>query len=273
MTKGEAQSAAMTRGPAGPHLRLAQCRFKAVLEYDGTDYLGFQVQGPAPSRKGRNKTIQGECERALLQVTHQATRIVGAGRTDAGVHARGQVIHFDAAWQHPLADLQRALNAVLPQDIAVVGLDVAAPDFHARFSALSREYVYSILNRVVRSPLQERHACLVSRPLDAAAMHRACGSLVGTHDFLPFGWPPRGENTVRTVARAECRRAGDMVYVQMEADAFLRSMVRRVVGNLILVGLGELSVEGMAGLLALKHRRTPAVAAPAHGLCLETVNY
>jgi tRNA pseudouridine38-40 synthase len=273
MTEGDVQSAAITRRSAGRHIRPAQCRTKAVVEYDGTDYLGFQVQGPASARKGKSRTIQGELERALLQVTQQATRVVGAGRTDAGVHARGQVIHFDAAWQHPLADLQRALNAVLPQDIAVVCLDDAAPEFHARYSARSREYVYTIVNRAVRSPLEERYAYLVSRPLDAAAMHRACGSLVGTHDFLPFGWPPRGENTVRTVMRAECQRIGEMVYVRVEADAFLRSMVRRMVGNLILVGLGELSVEGMAGLLALKHRRTPAVAAPAHGLCLDRVNY
>jgi tRNA pseudouridine38-40 synthase len=104
-------------------------------------------------------------------------------------------------------------------------------------------------------------------------MDRACGCLVGTHDFLPFGWPPRGDNTVRTIFQARCRRTGDFVYVDIEADAFLRRMVRRIVGNLLLVGTGELSVEGFAGLLALKDRRTPAVEAAAQGLCLMTVNY
>ena len=273
MTEGVVQSAAGTCRSAGQHDCPAQYRLKAVIEYDGTGYLGFQVQGPASAGKGKGRTIQGELESALLQVAQQAIRVVGAGRTDAGVHARGQVIHFDVAWQHPVADLQRALNAVLPQDIAVLGLGEAAPDFHARFSARSREYVYTILNRSVRSPLAERYACLVSRPLDARAMNRACQPLIGTHDFLAFGWPPHGENTVRTVKQAECRRVGESVYVRVEADAFLRSMVRRIVGNLILVGLRELSVEGMAGLLVLKHRRTPAVAAPAHGLCLDRVDY
>jgi tRNA pseudouridine38-40 synthase len=273
VTKGEVQSAASTRRFAGRHDRPANFRFKAVVEYDGTDYLGFQVQGPASACGGKSRTIQGELERALLQVTQQPTRVVGAGRTDAGVHARGQVIHFDVSWRHSLPDLQRALNATLPSDIAVLALGEAAQDFHARFSARSREYEYSILNRSVRSPLEERYAYLISRPLDAGAMDRACRCLVGTHDFLAFGWPPRGENTVRTVTQAECHRVGEFVYLRVEADAFLRSMVRRMVGNLILVGLGELSVEGMAGLLTQRHRRTPAVAAPAHGLCLDRVNY
>jgi len=209
----------------------------------------------------------------LLQVTQHATRVVGAGRTDAGVHAKGQVIHFDAAWSHPIADLQRALNAVLAHDIAVISLDLAAPDFHARFDARSREYKYTVLNRPVRSPLAERFALHVPQELDAEEMNRACGRLVGKHDFLAFGWPPRGENTVRTVLRAVCHRSGDLVHVEMEADAFLRSMMRRVVGNLLLVGLGDLSVEGMAGLLLQRHRRTPAVAVPAQGLCLMKVNY
>ncbi len=257
-----------------------KCRYMAVVEYDGTEYLGFQIQGPASARRsntrtarGTDRTIQGELERSLQQVTQQAARVVGAGRTDAGVHAKGQVVHFDVRWSHPLPDLQRALNAVLAHDIALTELHQALPDFHARFDARSRAYQYTILNRPVRSPLMERFALYVAALLDAEEMNRACACLVGTHDFLPFGWPPRGENTVRTVLRAGCRRSGDLVYVDLEADAFLRSMVRRVVGNLLLVGLGELSVEGMAGLLSLTHRRTPAVAAPAQGLCLVRVNY
>jgi tRNA pseudouridine38-40 synthase len=253
-------------GIDGQRRPLCRHHVLAVVEYDGTEYRGFQIQ-----RSGR--TIQGEMERALAQVTQRRTRIVGAGRTDAGVHARGQVIHFTAVWRHSLSDLQRALNAVVASDIVITQLQEATPGFHARYSARSREYVYTIHNGAVRSPLVSRYAYHYSRPLDAEAMDRALGCLVGTHDFLPFGWPPRGDNTVRTILQARCRRTGDFVYVDIEADAFLRRMVRRIVGNLLLVGTGELSAEGFAGLLALRDRRTPAVEAAAQGLCLTTVNY
>jgi len=248
------------------HHDLRAVHLMAVVEYDGTEYLGFQIQ-----RSGR--TIQGEIERALAQVTQQRIRIIGAGRTDTGVHATGQVIHFSARWAHSLFELQRALNAVLSQDIAVLELREALPGFHARYSAHSREYVYTIYNGTVRSPIHQRYAHCCPRPLDVEAMSGACSHLVGTHDFLPFGWPPHGENTVRTVYRAGCWRAGALVYLEIEADAFLRRMVRRIVGNLLLVGSGELSVEAFAALLSLKHRRTPAMDAPPQGLCLVRVNY
>lgn len=266
MSAGEAQAMVSPSGANDRRRSLAQYHVKAVVEYDGTEYLGFQIQ-----RRGR--TVQGEIERALALVTQQRVRIVGAGRTDAGVHAKGQVIHFTVSWGHSLAELHRALNAVLPADVAVIELQEAPPEFHARYDARSREYVYTIYNGPVRSPLAARYAYHFAKPLDVAAMNQACTCLVGTHDFLPFGWPPRGENTVRTVYRAGCRREGMFVYVEIEADAFLRAMVRRIVGNLLLVGTGELSVEGFGHLLSLKHRRTPAVAAPAHGLCLVRVNY
>ena len=238
----------------------------AVVEYDGTQYLGFQIQRSGP-------TIQGELERALTQVTGSETRVTGAGRTDAGVHAQGQVIHFTAVWAHRVEDLQRALNAVLPKDIAVTELSVAPEGFHARYSARSRVYRYTIYNGAVRSPLAWRYAYHCSRPLDADAMDSACRQLIGRHDFLAFGWPPSGENTVRTVHRASCQRVGKWIYVDIEADAFLRKMARRVVANLLLVGKHELSVGDFAGLLLLGHRRTPAADVPAQGLCLVKVNY
>jgi tRNA pseudouridine38-40 synthase len=266
--------------------RLRECLMMAIVEYDGTEYLGFQIQ-----RTGR--TIQGEIERALAELTQRPTRIVAAGRTDTGVHAKGQVIHFTVAWRHPWPELHRALNAVLPVDIAVVHLRQAPTGFHARYSARSREYVYTIDNGAVRSPLAARYAYHCAKSLDTGAMNRACVCLVGEHDFLPFGWSPRGEGqhrgrssvgrghvpssvgrgTVRTVHRAGCRREGDFIYFEIEANAFLRRMVRRIVGNLLLVGSGDLSPEDFAELLSLKHRRTPGVAAPGHGLCLVKVNY
>ena len=265
MSLGQAQASSRVVSDDVRH-GLRRYHLMAVVEYDGTEYLGFQIQG-------RGRTIQGEIERALAQVTQHRTRIVAAGRTDAGVHAKGQVIHFVAQWRHDLADLQRALNAVLAPDVVLVELREAPPSFHARYSALSREYVYTVYNGPVRSPIWQRHAYCYPRPLDAEAMDRACRSLLGTHDFLPFGWPPRGENTVRTVYRACCWRAGAFVYIELVADAFLRRMVRRIVGNLLLVGSGELSVAGFADLRSLQHRRTPAVDAPAQGLCLVRVNY
>jgi len=264
--------------------RTGGSRLVAIIEYDGTEYLGFQIQ-----RTGR--TIQGEIERALTEVTRRHCRVVGAGRTDAGVHAKGQVIHFTPSWDHSLGELHRALNAVLARDVAVVDLRVAEPGFHARYSARSREYLYTIDNRSVRSPLVQRYAHHVCTPLDAEAMNQACSCLVGEHDFVAFGWAPGGEKpnrgsdegaaatagagrgTVRRVLRACCRRQGHLVYVEVEADAFLRAMVRRIVGNLLLVGSGALSAEAFAGLLRLGHRRTPGVAAPGHGLCLVKVNY
>ncbi len=261
MSSGEVRSRHETKQQP-----LREQHLMAIVEYDGTRYRGFQLQRS-------HRTIQGEIESALESVVGYPTRIVGAGRTDTGVHAKGQVVHFDVSWRHSVPDLHRALNAVLPKDIAFVELREAPPGFHARYSARGREYVYTIFNGPVRSPLVARYAHHCPSPLDTGAMDRACACLVGTHDFMPFGWPPRGENTVRTVVRAACRREGDFAYIEMEADAFLRRMVRRIVGNLLLVGRGELSVEEFARLLGLKDRRTPAVEAPAHGLCLVRVNY
>jgi tRNA pseudouridine38-40 synthase len=168
----------------------------AVVEYDGTDYLGFQLQAQCP-------TVQGEIEQALAAVTQKETRIIAAGRTDTGVHAQGQVIAFSTAWRHPVEELQRALNAVLPEDIAARELRPVAEDFHPRFDAVSREYRYTILNHPLRSPLARRFAYHFPRPLDVVAMNEAAGTLMGTHDFASFGQAPQGDNMVRTVYRAQ----------------------------------------------------------------------
>ncbi len=241
-------------------------KLMAVVEYDGTAYAGFQIQ--------KNKrTIQGEIERALAKVTQEEIRIVGAGRTDAGVHARGQVIAFRTAWRRSLEELQRALNAVLPRDIAVRELAPAAEDFHPRFSAVSREYRYTIWNAPVRSPLVARFAYHFPWPLDVAAMNEAASALVGTHDFASFGRPPKGENTVRTVYRAQCTREGSFVYFDIVANAFLQRMVRSIVGTLLEVGTGKLSSSDFREILEAADRRRAAPPAPAHGLCLMKVNY
>lgn len=239
----------------------------AVIEYDGTDYLGFQLQA-------EGRTIQSEVERALAEVTRRETRVTGAGRTDAGVHAAGQVISFVPQWKHSLTELQRAMNALLPGDIAVHQMAWVADDFHPRFSAVSREYRYTILNQPHRSPLARRFAYHYPRPLDVEAMARAAKCLVGSHDFASFGRPPQGESTVRQVYQAECTRQDQFIYFDIVANAFLYRMVRNIVGTLLLVGTGELLTEGFEEILrAGDSRRRAGPTAPAHGLCLIRVNY
>ncbi|MCD6519076.1 MAG: tRNA pseudouridine(38-40) synthase TruA [Anaerolineae bacterium] len=248
--------------------------YRATVEYDGTEYSGFQVQ------VGR-RTIQGELEAALQRITQQSIRVNGAGRTDAGVHARGQVINFRVEWRHSNADLERALNALLPRDIAVRELQKEAPEFHARFSARRRMYVYSIYNSAVRAPLLERFAYWVPGELDLLAMQEAAEFLVGEQDFAAFGQPPFGEQTVRTVHRAEWQRhpspwgkgQPELLQFIIEANAFLRGMVRRIVGTLLLVGQGRLSVSNFAQVLASKDISRAGPPAPARGLCLWQVVY
>ncbi len=239
-------------------------RLLAILEYDGTDFEGFQVQK-------RGRTVQGELERAIARVTGETVRIVGGGRTDSGVHALGQGAHFDTGWDRPLPTLHRALNAVLPKDLAVRSLVAVDQAFSARYSALSRAYRYTILNRPIRSPLVERYALLVSEPIDVELMDAAARVLVGKHDFGAFGTPPRGNNTVREMHQSRVTRDGDTVRVDLEANAFLYRMVRRIVGTLLLVGKGKMGIDEFREVLAQKRRAGQSV--PPHGLCLVAVRY
>lgn len=239
-------------------------RLLAILEYDGTEFEGFQTQK-------RGRTVQGELERGLHQITGETIRVVGAGRTDTGVHAAGQAVHFDTAWDRPDETLWRALNAVLPSDLAVRSLQAVCRDFSARYSAKSRAYQYTILNRPVRSPLLCRYALHVPEPLDEKMMDAAAHMLEGRHDFKAFGTPPRGTNTVREMYRAGVQRDGAIVRIDLEANAFLYRMVRRVVGTLLWVGKGETSPAEFG--LVLENKRRGGAAVPPHGLCLVSVNY
>jgi len=239
---------------------------KAVVEYDGTGYAGFQQQPNVP-------TVQGELQRALGEVTQRQTKIVGAGRTDAGVHAAGQVIHFLTGWKRSLEELHRALNAVLAPDVAIKEMTVAPADFHARFSAVSREYRYTILNQQIRSPLEARFAYHHRRQLDTELMGKALEHLVGTHDFAAFGQPTQGDKTVRDMVSAVCERRGKHIFVDLTANAFLRHMVRTIVGTLLLVGRGMLSTGDVKAILEARDRSQAGPPAPAHGLCLVRVNY
>jgi len=241
-------------------------RFWAQVEYDGTELAGFQLQA-------QDRTVQGEIERALREVTGVETRVIGAGRTDSGVHARGQVIAFNAEWRHELADLHRALNAVLAADVAIVQLGTAPEGFHPRFDAVSRTYRYTLLTRTWRSPLNRRTAWHVPYQLDIDRMAQASRCLIGTHDFSTFGRPPQGENSVRTVSQTEWRADGNVMTFDITANAFLYHMVRSLVGSLVLVGSGRLSADEFEGMLLARDSSLIKQLAPARGLCLMRVDY
>ncbi len=248
-------------------------RVRATVAYDGTDFHGFQRQA-----EEREPSIQGALERALAAIGQENVAVAGSGRTDAGVHASGQVIAFDVDWKHGLPALQRALNAALPPAIAVLDADEAATDFHPRYDALSRQYVYTIYNAPVRHPLYSRFSWHVPASLDVERMNLACMPLVGEHDFAAFGQPTGhrpGESTVRRVDRAECRRdAGEPhVTVTVEASGFLYRMMRRIVGTLAAVGQGRLAPEAVARILESRDGSRAAPPAPPHGLCLTRVWY
>lgn len=241
------------------------------LEYDGTDFLGSQWQAAG-------RTVQGELERAICRLTQQETRVVMAGRTDAGVHAEGQRANFTTASTLPLETLVRGLNALLPVDVAVRRAQEVPEAFHARFSARLRVYRYTVDNRPIRSPLSRRWAWHVPGPLDVAAMASSLALLVGEHDLASFAGAARGPAggppvTVRTIQTARCWAEAPWVYVEVAAGSFLRHMVRNIVGQLVQVGQGRCSLEEFQAILAARDRRQAAPPAPAHGLCLIRVEY
>jgi tRNA pseudouridine38-40 synthase len=239
---------------------------RATIAYDGTDFLGFQLQSSG-------RTVQGVLEDALAQVSQERVRVVGSGRTDSGVHARGQIIGFHLAWRHSLEDLQRALNAVLPKDVAVLELGLAPEGWHPRFSALRRHYRYSVLSQPIRSPLDRRYAHRVAQSLDLELLETSSRVLVGVHDFAAFGRPTQGEGTVREVFDASWRQDGPWFTFDVVGNAFLRGMVRSLVGALLQVGTGAWPVERVAMVLQSRNRALAAPPAPACGLCLMRVEY
>ena len=242
-------------------------RIRAVVAYDGTDYHGFQRQAAE-----FEPTVQGVIESALSRIEQPGT-VIGAGRTDAGVHASGQVIAFGVNWRHELSDLQRALNAVLPDSIAVLELESAADDFHPRYMAVSREYRYSLYHAPVRHPLMQRYALYVSQVLNVPQMDRAAARLVGEHDFAAFGQPTSGESTVRNMLRAGVSSDGPHIWIDLQANGFLYRMVRRIVGTLLMVGREELSETQFAVVLESANSNQAGPAVPPQGLCLTRVSY
>lgn len=234
-------------------------RYRARVEYDGTDFDGFQVQPGS-------RTVQGELEKALATLSAgRRVRVEGCGRTDAGVHARGQVVAFTYPGRLAAPELEAALAGLLPRDLAVGRLRRVPADYRPRHDAVHREYRYTIWNGPA-SPLRERYALGVRRTLDTAAMAAAAEAFVGRNDFSAFGGSDR--QPIRTLHRVGVRRQGRTITIVVIGDAFLRQMVRRIVAALLRVGQGQATVEEVSTALRSSQPAFGGQTAPAHGLCL-----
>ena len=242
--------------------------FRLILEYDGTDFEGWQVQGP-------RRTVQGCLLAALETIVGVPVSLTGSGRTDSGVHAEGQVANARLDTRLDAPALQRALNGNLPDDVAVLGIDVVADDFDARRHARSKHYCYRIWNDPVRSPLRSRRAWWIRGSLDLDAIRKAAPALVGRHDFASFqAAGSEVQTTVRTLTRVDVSGApGDEIVFDFEGDGFLRYMIRNLVGTLVDVGRGGRAAEEMFAILERCDRAAAGATAPAHGLTLVSVGY
>ena len=242
-------------------------RYQVVIAYDGTAFKGMQRQENA-------RTVQGEIENALKGIGWKGRSILIAGRTDSGVHASGQVIAFDFTWDHSLGDLKNALNANFPQDLAARCVKQVCEDFHPRYDALSRVYLYQIICSPTRDPLQERYAWRVWPEIDLQVVNECAEELVGTHDFFAFGTPPKeGGTTIRQVIRANWEQHGDVYHFEIEGNAFLYHMVRRMVSIMVEIGHGKHESKIISRYLNAEEQGMIKGLAPAHGLYLAKVNY
>jgi len=243
-------------------------RYKLTLEYDGTGLVGWQRQDTGPS-------VQGALEEAVFRFCGERVTAFGAGRTDAGVHALGQVAHIDLGRDEAPATVQKAVNFHLrPTPVAVLDCTLAAPDFHARFSAVARHYRYRIVNRKAPLTLDLDRAWSVLAPLDAAVMQRAARCLIGHHDFTSFRAAQcQARSPTKTLDRLDVSRAGDEITVLASARSFLHNQVRAMVGSLKLVGEGKWSEADLQAALGARDRSAAGPTAPACGLYLIGVDY
>jgi len=249
--------------PAPPATRT----IRVVIEYDGTEFSGWQ-------RQPGLRTIQECLEVAVRQMTGEEVRVQGAGRTDAGVHADGQVASFPLRARIPEHGLLRGLNSILPPDIAIVSVSDAPAGFDARFSARGKVYRYRIWNHLVRSPLHARSSWHCRSTLDMAAMRAAAGQLVGEHDFRAFRASDcERRTTVRALRRLDVERQGALITIEIEATAFLKNMVRIVVGTLVDIARGQIPRDSIARMLQTGDRAAGGVTAPPQGLTLLRVIY
>jgi tRNA pseudouridine38-40 synthase len=248
-------------------------RYKIILAYDGTEYHGFQ-------RQVNVNTIQGTVEKALKKLNWCGTSILAAGRTDAGVHATGQVLAFDLDWTHSTDDLRNALNANLPWDIAIREVKVVQANFHPRFDAITRKYKYNIICQELRDPLRERYAWRLWPPPDLSLLQDVSYNLIGEHDFAAFGTPPhRGGRTRLTISQVQWNQENEMIVFEITSKAFLYQMVRRLVAIQVLIGQKRLDVTDLTQRLdklssvSKDHQIIFHKVAPPQGLILCEVAY
>ncbi len=247
---------------------LTTTKIVLIVEYDGTRYHGFQLQANLP-------TVQRELEKALQNLTGEKTRVIAASRTDAGVHAKAQVVSFRTRSHHSPETFIKALNYYLPEDIAIKAAYRVSDSFNVRRHAISREYSYYILNSMTRSPLKERFYYLVPSKLDVDAMNRSCQVLIGRHDFASFvnNNEAAAKSTIRRVYQAELVKDGELIVFNIVANSFLMHQVRNTIGVLIRVGLKKMNSDEFYSILEAKKPGTAWPTAPARGLCLIQVNY
>jgi tRNA pseudouridine38-40 synthase len=243
-------------------------RFKLTIEYDGTPFVGWQIQDNGLS-------VAGAITEAFAKFAGETPKVSGAGRTDAGVHALGQVAHVDLAKDWDTDTIRDALNSHLrPSPIAILNAELVAPDFDARFSARARHYLYRIVNRRADLALDRDRVWRIVRPLDAATMHEAAQRLVGHHDFTTFrSTECQAKSPVKTLDRLDVSRDGDEIRIETSARSFLHNQVRSMVGSLVQVGEGKWSADDLAKALDAKSRAACGPVAPAAGLYLVRVDY
>jgi len=241
---------------------------KLTIQYDGADYFGWQMQAT-------HRSVQQVLQEALSTVCNHAVTIHGAGRTDTGVHALGQVAHFKTESRIDMPQLRKGLNCLLPPDVVITEAALAAPEFHSRFDATARTYWYFIMNTPVPSPFYRRYAWHKTKPLDLEAMRAAAGELVGIQDFSSFQAREREDVcTIREVKRVRFKRVGPaLLLFEIQATSFLRHMVRGIMGTLVDAGLGKLCAADMRDILQAHDRSQAGVTAPPHGLFLKEVRY
>lgn len=247
---------------------------KLTIEYDGTLFKGWQIQDK------KSRTLQGEIEKALSKLCGENIPLIASGRTDRGVHALEQVANFKTRSKRPLAVIQKALNALLPDDITIRKVEEIQARFHAQYSAKSKTYRYTVLNRETRSSLDRNFYLLYPWKLNIPLLRQEAKSLIGRHDFKSFQSSdpaqkslPFEKNSVRTLKHIDIKKEGDYIYINIEANGFLYKMARNIIGSLLEVGRGHLPKGSLKKILARKERVKTLKTAPPQGLCLINVRY